>query len=46
MAVAALASEQAGVIVRPYPPDGVRVTIGDPADNDMFLKTAATWPAR
>jgi histidinol-phosphate aminotransferase len=42
----AAASEAAGVIVRPYPPDGVRVTIGDPAGNDMFLKTAATWPAR
>ena len=42
----AAASEAAGVIVRPYPPDGVRVTLGDPADNALFLKVAASWPAR
>ncbi|MGH3274542.1 MAG: pyridoxal phosphate-dependent aminotransferase [Streptosporangiaceae bacterium] len=40
------ASEEAGVIVRPYPPDGVRVSIGDPAANDVFLKIARTWPSR
>jgi histidinol-phosphate aminotransferase len=42
----AAASEAAGVIVRPYPPDGVRVTIGDPAANDTFLQLAESWPAR
>ena len=42
----AAASEQAGVIVRPYPPDGVRVSIGLPADNDTFLKLARAWPDR
>jgi histidinol-phosphate aminotransferase len=42
----AAASEQAGVIVRPYPPDGVRVSIGLPADNDTFLKLARSWPGR
>ena len=40
------ACEQAGVIVRPYPPDGVRISIGDPADNDTFLKLARAWPSR
>jgi histidinol-phosphate aminotransferase len=42
----AAASEAAGVIVRPYPPDGVRVTIGEPAANDTFLRVAGSWPAR
>jgi histidinol-phosphate aminotransferase len=42
----AAATEQAGVIVRPYPPDGVRVSIGHPAANDAFLKLARSWPAR
>jgi histidinol-phosphate aminotransferase len=40
------ASEEAGVIVRPYPPDGVRVSIGLPADNDTFLKLARGWRDR
>jgi histidinol-phosphate aminotransferase len=34
------ACERRGVIVRPFAGDGVRVTIGTPEDNDMFLKTA------
>jgi histidinol-phosphate aminotransferase len=42
----AAASEQAGVLVRPYPPDGVRVSVGDPAANDAFLRMARSWPAR
>ena len=42
----AAASEEAGVIVRPYPPDGVRVSIGAPADNDTFLRLARSWPSR
>jgi histidinol-phosphate aminotransferase len=32
--------EGRGVIVRPFPPDGVRVTIGTPEENDAFLAAA------
>jgi histidinol-phosphate aminotransferase len=39
----ATACEQAGVMVRPYATDGVRVTIGEQAANDVFLQTAAEW---
>jgi histidinol-phosphate aminotransferase len=42
----AAASERAGVLVRPYPPDGVRVSIGEPAANDAFLAVARAWRAR
>ncbi|MEU1961900.1 histidinol-phosphate transaminase [Nocardia sp. NPDC019255] len=35
------ASAAAGVLVRPYGTDGVRVTIGDPHENDLFLSFAA-----
>ncbi|MGZ7268989.1 aminotransferase, partial [Streptococcus pyogenes] len=31
------ASAEAGVLVRPYGTDGVRVTTGDPHENDLFL---------
>jgi histidinol-phosphate aminotransferase len=34
---------QAGVSVRPFQPDGVRVTIGDPEANDAFLDAAAAY---
>ncbi|HET9518484.1 MAG TPA: histidinol-phosphate transaminase [Actinoplanes sp.] len=34
------ACEARGVIVRPFPGDGVRVTIGTPQENDMFLVAA------
>ena len=34
-----------GVLVRPYGTDGVRVTIGAPAENDAFLAIAAQWIA-
>ncbi|WP_405091490.1 histidinol-phosphate transaminase [Micromonospora sp. NBC_01392] len=34
------ACEARGVIVRPFPGDGVRVTIGTPAENDAFLAAA------
>jgi histidinol-phosphate aminotransferase len=37
----ATACEARGVIVRAFPGDGVRVTIGTPAENDAFLKAAA-----
>lgn len=36
----------AGVIVRPFPGEGVRVTIGLPAENDAFLGVASEWAAR
>src|SRR3712207_8690159 len=36
------ACEARGVIVRPFPGDGVRVTIGTPAENDAFLAAAET----
>ncbi|GAA3386664.1 histidinol-phosphate transaminase [Cryptosporangium minutisporangium] len=32
--------EKRGVIVRPFAGDGVRVTIGTPAENDLFLTAA------
>ncbi|MEU4239164.1 histidinol-phosphate transaminase [Actinoplanes sp. NPDC026619] len=34
--------EGRGVIVRPFPPDGVRVTIGTAEENDAFLAAAET----
>jgi histidinol-phosphate aminotransferase len=34
------ACESRGVIVRPFPGDGVRVTIGTPEENDVFLAAA------
>jgi histidinol-phosphate aminotransferase len=36
------ACEGRGVIVRPFQPDGVRVTIGTPEENDAFLAAAET----
>jgi len=38
--------DAAGVSVRPYPPDGVRVTIADPEANDAFLTAAARYSHR
>ncbi|MFF2553355.1 histidinol-phosphate transaminase [Nocardia sp. NPDC058058] len=38
------ASAEAGVLVRPYGNDGVRITAGDPHENDLFL-SFATDPA-
>ena len=29
------------VVVRPFPGDGARITIGDPSENEMFLAAAA-----
>jgi histidinol-phosphate aminotransferase len=37
--------EAAGVSVRPFAGDGVRVTIGETEANDVFLKVAAAWRA-
>jgi histidinol-phosphate aminotransferase len=38
-------SAAAGVIVRPFPGEGVRVTIGLPEENDAFLGVASEWSA-
>ncbi|WP_409471665.1 histidinol-phosphate transaminase [Streptomyces sp. HC307] len=32
-----------GIAVRPFPGEGVRVTIGSAEDNDAFLTAAGTW---
>jgi histidinol-phosphate aminotransferase len=40
------ACDQAGIGVRPFAPDGVRVTIADRPANDAFLEVAAEFPAR
>jgi histidinol-phosphate aminotransferase len=39
------AAQAAGVSVRPFAGDGVRVTIGEPAANDLFLEVARNWRA-
>jgi histidinol-phosphate aminotransferase len=31
------------VVIRPFAGDGVRVTIGDPEENDLFLRFAQAW---
>ncbi|MGN6575051.1 MAG: histidinol-phosphate transaminase [Nocardioides sp.] len=36
----AAAAEQAGIMVRPFAGEGVRVSIGEPAGNDVFLDVA------
>jgi histidinol-phosphate aminotransferase len=41
----AAACEEAGVFIRPYGTEGVRVTIGEQAENDVFLEVAAGWLA-
>lgn len=35
-------SAEAGVIIRPYGADGVRITVGDPHENDAFLSFASS----
>ncbi|GAB3107204.1 histidinol-phosphate transaminase [Streptomyces calidiresistens] len=39
----AAACEAAGVLVRPFPGEGVRVTIGEREANDLFLRAAAEF---
>ncbi|MEU1082241.1 histidinol-phosphate transaminase [Streptomyces sp. NPDC005908] len=39
----AQACEQAGVVVRPFPGEGVRVTVGETEANDIFLKVAGDF---
>ncbi|MFR9673122.1 histidinol-phosphate transaminase [Streptomyces sp. TR06-5] len=39
----AAACEKAGVVVRPFPGEGARVTIGETEANDLFLQAAAAF---
>ncbi|MCX2922268.1 histidinol-phosphate transaminase [Streptomyces sp. NEAU-W12] len=39
----AQACEQAGVVVRPFPGEGVRVTVGEAEANDIFLKVTEAF---
>lgn len=39
----AAAAKAAGVLVRPFAGDGIRVSIGDPEANDAFLRVASAW---
>ncbi|MDX2973148.1 histidinol-phosphate transaminase [Kribbella solani] len=39
----AAAVQAEGVSVRPFPGDGVRVTIGEPEANNLFLEVARNW---
>jgi histidinol-phosphate aminotransferase len=39
----AAAAEDEGIMVRPYATDGVRVTIGEPEGNDVFLAVAEAF---
>ncbi|MFJ2476317.1 aminotransferase class I/II-fold pyridoxal phosphate-dependent enzyme, partial [Streptomyces sp. NPDC087659] len=42
----AAACEEAGVVVRPFPGEGVRVTIGESEANDIFLHAADAFRSR
>jgi histidinol-phosphate aminotransferase len=39
----AAAADEAGIMVRPFAGDGVRVSIGEPAGNDVLIKVAAQF---
>lgn len=39
----AAAAERTGVVVRPFPGEGVRVTVGETEANDLFLKATAEF---
>ena len=39
----AVACEQAGVVVRAFPGEGVRVTVGEPEANDRVLAVASAF---
>jgi histidinol-phosphate aminotransferase len=41
----AASCEKVGVSVRPFQGDGVRVTVGEPEANDLFLGAAKAWRA-
>ena len=36
-------ASEAGVAVRPFPGEGVRVTVGETAANDLFLQVAEAF---
>lgn len=40
------AAEEAGITVRPFAGEGVRVSIGEPAANDVFLAVTGAWDHR
>jgi histidinol-phosphate aminotransferase len=42
----AAACETAGIAVRPFAPEGVRISIGDAEANDAFLAVARSFPSR
>ncbi len=42
----ATAATEAGVVVRPFAGDGVRVTVTVPEENDVFLAFARSWAQR
>lgn len=42
----AATADGSGLSVRPFDGDGVRVSIGEPAANDLFLDIAKRWPGR
>ncbi|MGV9859293.1 histidinol-phosphate transaminase [Gordonia sp. NPDC003425] len=42
----AAASIEAGVVIRPFAGDGVRVTVTDIGENDVFLAFAEDWASR
>jgi histidinol-phosphate aminotransferase len=42
----AAAADEAGVMVRPFPGEGCRVTIGEPAANDVLLRVAKEFVSR
>lgn len=39
----AAAAEEAGIVVRPFAGEGVRVTIGEPEANDRLIDLAGSW---
>ncbi|WP_327289970.1 histidinol-phosphate transaminase [Streptomyces sp. NBC_01198] len=39
----AQACERAGVMIRPFPGEGVRISVGETAANDLLLRTAQTF---
>jgi histidinol-phosphate aminotransferase len=39
----AAACEEAGIMVRPFGQEGVRVTIGEPEANDVLIATASAF---
>jgi histidinol-phosphate aminotransferase len=41
----ARACEQAGIVVRPFAGEGVRVTVGEEEANDLFVDLASRWAA-